>query len=227
MTPVTLMDLCRAGKKRTIGWTWMIPILCMIIHQARHCRRELKNTFIPISQVCCTFFLCYCILIYNLGTPCDEHGTYLQPGTPPPLQPLPENLFDPFDDEVQFRLADFLFRKVEMSQGNIDELLELWALSQRDHDTFGPFSDHDELHSRIDTIKLGDAPWKCMGCEVPSDVPANAASWQREEYQIWYRDPDTVIGNMLANTDFAKEFDPAAYVHVDANGKRHWCDFMS
>ncbi|KAK0435040.1 hypothetical protein EV421DRAFT_1892617 [Armillaria borealis] len=164
---------------------------------------------------------------YLTGTPCDEHGTDLQLGTPPPPRPLPENLFEPFDDEVQFHLADFLFRKVEMSQGNIDELLELWALSQRDHDTFGPFADHDKLYSRIDAIKLGDVPWKCIVCEVPSDLPPDAPSWQHEEYQIWYRDPDTVISNMLANADFAKEFNPAAYVQVDANGKHRWCDFMS
>ncbi|KAK0446242.1 hypothetical protein EV421DRAFT_1890084 [Armillaria borealis] len=119
------------------------------------------------------------------GMPCDANGVYLVPGTPPSSQPIPDNLFEPFDDEVQFRLADFLFHKVEMSQGNIDELLELWALSQKDHDTFGPFANHDKL------------------------------------------DSDTVISNMLANTDFVNEFDVAPYVHVNAEGKQHWCDFMS
>ncbi len=62
---------------------------------------------------------------------------------------------------------------------------------------------------------------------MPSDLPQDAPSWQRVEYQIWYRDPDTIISNMLANTDFANEFDVAAYVDVDAEGKRRWCDFMS
>ncbi|PBK62152.1 hypothetical protein ARMSODRAFT_990497 [Armillaria solidipes] len=161
------------------------------------------------------------------GMPCDANGVYLVPGTQPSSQPIPNNLFEPFDNEVQFRLADFLFCKVEMSQGNIDELLELWALSQKDHDTFGPFADHDELYDQIDAIKLGDAPWKCIISEVPSDLPRDAPSWQRVEYQIWYRDPDTVISNMLANTDFANEFDVAPYVHINAEGKRHWCDFMS
>ncbi len=159
--------------------------------------------------------------------PCDANGVDLPPGTLPLPQPIPDNLFEPFDDEVQFRLADFLFRKVQMSQGNIDELLELWALSQKDHNTFGPFADHDELYDRIDAIKLGDAPWKCIISEVPSDLPQDAPSWQRVEYQIWYRDPDIVISNMLANTDFANEFNVAAYVDVDAEGKRRWCDFMS
>ncbi|PBK68348.1 hypothetical protein ARMSODRAFT_988806 [Armillaria solidipes] len=150
------------------------------------------------------------------GMPCDANGVYLVPGTPPSSQPIPNNLFEPFDNEVQFHLADFLFRKVEMSQGNIDKLLELWALSQKDHDTFGPFTDHDELYNQIDAIKLGDAPWKCIISEVPSDLPRDAPSWQRVEYQIWYWDPDTVISNMLANTDFANEFDVAPYTQIHA-----------
>ncbi|KAK0218877.1 hypothetical protein IW262DRAFT_1448874 [Armillaria fumosa] len=161
------------------------------------------------------------------GIPCDEHGIDLPQDAPPPSQPLPDNLFEPFKDEVQFCLANFLFCKVQMLQGSIDELLQIWVLSQKDHDTFGPFANYKELYAEIDAIKLGDAPWKCLIVQAESNLPPDAPSWKCQEYQIWYRDPDTVISNMLANTDFAQEFDTTPYVHVDADGCQRWCDFIS
>ncbi len=45
-----------------------------------------------------------------IGRPCDENGNYLPAGTPPP--PWTEKLqgdWTPFDNEVQFKVADFLY----------------------------------------------------------------------------------------------------------------------
>ncbi|KAJ7868968.1 hypothetical protein B0H14DRAFT_3132512 [Mycena olivaceomarginata] len=47
------------------------------------------------------------------------------------------------------------------------------------------------------------------------------------EYEIWYRDPDVVIRNMLGNPDFDGEFDTTPYVELDRHGQRRWSDFMS
>lgn len=114
-----------------------------------------------------------------------------------------------------------------MSQGNTDELMELWSLTMQEHNTFGPFENHKDMNKLIDSIQQGDAPWKCFITQVDSNLPADAPNWQRDQYQIWYRDPDTVISNLLSSPDFCSEFDTCPYVHIGPDGKRRWCDFMS
>ncbi|KAL0059223.1 hypothetical protein AAF712_014031 [Marasmius tenuissimus] len=51
--------------------------------------------------------------------------------------------------------------------------------------------------------------------------------YKRTKYQVWYRNPNTVISNILSNPDFANEFDAAPYVHLNNEGKRRVSDFMS
>ncbi|KAF7333127.1 hypothetical protein MVEN_02378200 [Mycena venus] len=112
-----------------------------------------------------------------------------------------------------------------MSQGNIDYLLELWGLSMMKHGDLGPYDNYQQLYAAIDDIRVGDAPWKCF--KTAGDPRADAPDWARQEYEVWYRDPDVVIRNMLDNPDFAGEFDTTPYVELDRDGQRRWSDFMS
>ncbi|KAE9403476.1 hypothetical protein BT96DRAFT_1016915 [Gymnopus androsaceus JB14] len=162
-------------------------------------------------------------------------GNYLPPNTPPPPRST-GSPWSPFKGEAQFRLADLLFRKVEMSQGNIDELLDIWSLYERqltqatgcdNCSSDGPFDNHKDLYSLIDNIVQGGATWKCFQSVVDESLPVNAPEWQKISYQVWYRDPDTIIANILANPEFRNDFDVAPYVHLDSAGKRNWADFMS
>ncbi len=114
-----------------------------------------------------------------------------------------------------------------MSQKNVDELMELWTLTMIKHNDFGPFENHAAMNKVIDQIEQGSAPWKCLVTQIDPNLPPHAPSWQRDQYQIWYRDPDTVISHILANPDFCSEFDVSPYVHVGPDGQRRWCDFMS
>ncbi|KAJ3779981.1 hypothetical protein GGU10DRAFT_241588, partial [Lentinula aff. detonsa] len=163
---------------------------------------------------------------------CDEQGNYLPPNTPPPPRST-ESPWSPFQGQAQFHLADLLFRKVEMSQGNIDELLDIWSLYERqcaqttEHSSNGPFNSHKDLYRLIDNIVQGDASWKCFQSVVDESLPVNASEWQKISYQVWYRDLDIVIANILANPEFRNDFDVAPYVHLDSAGKRSWADFMS
>ncbi|KAJ7676822.1 hypothetical protein DFH06DRAFT_1291713 [Mycena polygramma] len=161
------------------------------------------------------------------GRPCDENGDFLPEGAPPPPRTTaaPDD-WAPYEDSVQFNMADFLFRKVQMSAKNIDYLLEQWALSLAKHEDLGPFQDYQHLYETIDATKLGDAPWQCLKTE-PLAVGEDAPAWARQSYEVWYRDPNVVVANMLDNPDFNGAFDTTPYVHLDANGKRRWHDFMS
>ncbi|KAJ6463659.1 hypothetical protein DFH09DRAFT_1267437 [Mycena vulgaris] len=147
--------------------------------------------------------------------PCDKDGAFLPDGAPPsPRTASAKDDWVPYDDQVQ------------MSSKNIDQLLEMWALSMMKHDDLGPFHDYKDLYETIDTTTVGDAPWKCLQTEPFNPAP-DAPAWARQRYEVWYRDPDVVIANMLDNPDLDGAFDTTPYVHLDADGKRHWSDFMS
>lgn len=113
-----------------------------------------------------------------------------------------------------------------MSGGHIDELMDIWALSQADGGN-SPFSSHEDLYATIDAIKHGDAPWKCFKTSYAGEIGRNAPSWQLAEYEVWYRDPETVAANLLDNPDLNGQFDYAPYIELDKNEKRRWSDFMS
>jgi hypothetical protein len=94
------------------------------------------------------------------------------------------------------------------------------------HDDLGPFENYQHLYETIDATKLGDAPWQCIQTKPLADGE-DALAWARQLYQIWYRDPDVAISNMLYNPDFDGASDTAPYAHLDCDGKRLWHDFMS
>ncbi|KAF8899566.1 hypothetical protein CPB85DRAFT_1565532 [Mucidula mucida] len=155
------------------------------------------------------------------ATPCDENRCDLPNGTPPP-PPLPpinaQNPWAPFADQVGFRMANLLFKRMEASKADIDEIMEYMT---------GPFSDHNHLFNSINAIPFRSAPWKCFQTADDPTLPRTAPLWMKERYQIWYRNPDVVIANTLSNPDFAEEFDTRPYVHLGADGKQRWSEFMS
>ncbi|KAJ3999966.1 hypothetical protein F5050DRAFT_1563996 [Lentinula boryana] len=163
------------------------------------------------------------------GDKCDSNGNPVHPDAAP--IPLPEtvNPWSPFADEVAFRLASLLFKKVEMSQPNIDELMDLWYLDikTRFKGESAPFTNHQELLEMIDSVQDGSAPWQCLETEIDKNITPDAPEWQKTSYQVWYRNPDIVISNILSNPQFSSTFDYASYIHIGKDGKRRWSDMMS
>ncbi|KAF8152242.1 hypothetical protein B0H34DRAFT_110690 [Crassisporium funariophilum] len=160
--------------------------------------------------------------------PCDQDGEPVDPNLPPASQTRPnDGDWAPYTDEVQFKTADFLYRRVEMSAPNIDYLLELWALSLMKHGDLGPFTSYEDVYHSIDATRLGDAPWKCFATTYNGEAGPNDPSWKSAEYEVWYRDPDVVIANMLSNPDFHGQIDYVPYIRRDKNGQQTWSDFMS
>ncbi|KAF8953946.1 hypothetical protein BDZ97DRAFT_1929205 [Flammula alnicola] len=121
-----------------------------------------------------------------------------------------------------------------MSQGNINYLLELWGFSHMKHGSSGLFESYKHIYDTIDAIEEGnsDAPWQCFKTSV-DEIEEDAPNWKQQEYEIWYRNPEVVVRNILANPDFDNEFDAAPYVESaktnkdDKDGQRRWADFMS
>ncbi|KAI9436943.1 hypothetical protein H4582DRAFT_1816026, partial [Lactarius indigo] len=161
--------------------------------------------------------------------PTDINGIPLPEATPPPARSdLPPDDWSPFEDAAHFLLADFLFRKAQMSASNITELFDFWALSVEKYDIVALYDSHRTLYATIGAIQDGDAPWQCLSVNAASDDdPQHAPEWRREEYEVWYWDPDVVIRNLLDNPDFASQFDTAPYIMTDTQGEHRWTDFMS
>jgi hypothetical protein len=66
-----------------------------------------------------------------------------------------------------------------------------------------------------------------MKVSLNEELNDSAASWKKQEYEVWYRDPDTVLTNLLSNPDFDGQFDYQPYVETDEEGNRWFGDFMS
>ena len=166
------------------------------------------------------------LMLLKTGTPCDKEGWDLEPGALPPSQSVdgPSD-WAPFDSQVEFETADFLFKKVEMSQGDIDVLMQLWASTTADH--HAPFKGHEDMLAAIDSIQHGEAPWHSFSAKYSGNCPSvNPPNWMVKEYTVYYCNPLTVIQNILSNPSFKGQFDYSPYEESE-DGVRRRSDLMS
>ena len=115
-----------------------------------------------------------------------------------------------------------------MSAGDINTILNLWAASLAAHGDTPPFSNSADMYSTIDATPLSDVPWQSFtlqheGAESSGEVPA----WIKAEYEVWFRDPHTLVLNLLSNPDFESGFDYAPYQEHTQDGLHRFRDFMS
>ncbi|KAI0644717.1 hypothetical protein C8Q79DRAFT_913020 [Trametes meyenii] len=164
------------------------------------------------------------------GRPCDRDGNFLPPNTPPSLLPSTQEDIQghsPFDSRTQFEIADFLYRRAQMSGSKIDELMELWACTLPEGQD-PPFASHEHLYATLDAIKQGDVPWQTFSVSYNGPIPEGAMpSWMVREYDVWFRDPRLVLREQYSNPDFANDIDWAPKRLLLPNGKRQYRDFMS
>ena len=125
-------------------------------------------------------------------------------------------------------MADFLYRRNQMSAGDIDIIFKLWAASLALHHDSPPFSNHAEMYNVIDSTPLGDLPWESFSLEYNGDVPeGDVPSWMSSEYDVWFRDPLGLVRKILSNPDFESEIDYAPVQEYSRNGVHRFQDFMS
>ncbi|KAG8215365.1 hypothetical protein J3R82DRAFT_8962 [Butyriboletus roseoflavus] len=84
-----------------------------------------------------------------------EHGEFLENGAPPPVQVNNPQSWFPYDSQLQFETAKFLYTKCQMLAPKIDALLDLWASSLYPYGAQPPFVNHRQLYCTIDSTKLG------------------------------------------------------------------------
>ncbi|KAG2342371.1 hypothetical protein BDR05DRAFT_976526 [Suillus weaverae] len=164
------------------------------------------------------------------GRPCDATGQFLADGATP--SPPPSKLRDdwtPYQNRVKFETAEFLYTRNQMSAGNINILLDLWAATLLKHNDKPPFADCRDLYKTTDSTPVGDVKWQSFKVQYTGEKPAHdVPPWMTKSHDVWYHDPHEVICNMLANSDYATEMDYWPYREFSAdNDERQWQDFMS
>ncbi|KAG2367402.1 hypothetical protein BDR07DRAFT_1448953 [Suillus spraguei] len=163
------------------------------------------------------------------GLKCDANGAFIdQDAPPPPHTDAPPTDWTPYDNRVEFEMAEFLFMCNQMSARQIDTLLDLWAATLIKHNDPPPFENHRDMYATIDATPLGDTPWKsftlCYNRAKPEqDVPP----WMDGQYDVWYRDPLEMTRGILANCDFDGGIEYSPYRDYTTEDKRYWKNFMS
>jgi hypothetical protein len=114
-----------------------------------------------------------------------------------------------------------------MPADDIDTLLDLWASKDLKHDDCPPFADHDDMYGTIDAIPHGDVAWECFSASYQGEKPEDAPAWMDATFEVWFRDPQTVVNNMLGNPDFRDQFDYSPFREYDGADMRQFENFMS
>lgn len=129
---------------------------------------------------------------------------------------------------MEFEAADLIYTHIQMSAGNIDELMNIWAATLAVHANSPLFMKHADLYSKIDSTPLGDVVWDSFMLRYNGDRPAtNVPEWMSVKYLVWFRDPRQLIKNILSNPDMDGEIDYAPLQEYDANGNHCFQDLMS
>ncbi|KAJ7099636.1 hypothetical protein C8R43DRAFT_1092365 [Mycena crocata] len=162
------------------------------------------------------------------GKPCDHDGNFLPPHSPPPpKEHPPPGDYSPYADHLDFHLADLLYHKIQMSAGEIDELMQNWAA--RPESVGDPlFADHDDLYATIDATEIGHVPRESFKVTYNQPIPpGDTTPWKPKAYTVHFRDPHKVLQTQLANPDFKLEMDFAPKRVFGKGGGRKYQDFMS
>ena len=168
------------------------------------------------------------------GKICNKDGNDLPPNIPPP-DPASQRSSDDwflYESCVQFEFADFLYQCNQMSEGDTNHLLNLINATLATHGGKAPFRNHHDMRDIIDATTISEAPWKHFKLNYEGPLPdgvsrEDAPVWMTEEHEVWFRDPVTLLENLLANPDFKDEFDYTPYQEYAADGSHHFRDFMS
>jgi hypothetical protein len=155
----------------------------------------------------------------------------LPDGSPPalPTERHKEDYY-PYNSQAEFELADFLFRKEQMSGKKVCELMDIWAAYQqnRGEEVDPPFSGVKDLHNTIDATEVGNVPWQAFSVQFDGEIPAdNTPTWMTASYEVWFRDPLQVMEQQLGNKDFGAELDVAPKRVFSKEGKRQFTDLMT
>ena len=118
-----------------------------------------------------------------------------------------------------------------MPQGQVDQLMSLWAASLRsaNKNTSPPFANHQDLLDTIDSTQDGNVPWDSFTISYSGPLPDDEEppAWMLQKHEVCFRSPKEIVKNMLSNRDFDGEFDYVPRRDYDENGDRKYTDLFT
>jgi hypothetical protein len=64
------------------------------------------------------------------------------------------------------------------------------------------------MYKTIDATLLGDVKWQSFATFYTDDIPpVNLPAWMQTKYDVWFKDPQQVIYQILGNPSFTDEID--------------------
>ena len=142
----------------------------------------------------------------------------MDPASPPITERQEPNDWTPFSNHVEFEMADFIYKRCQMSGSNIAILMELWAAYSALRDpkdtsssNLSPFINQREMYDKIDAIPIQGVPWQSLILSFDGLIPKNPPPWMTAEHMVWFQDPRLIFKKMLDNPDFKDSFDYALY----------------
>ena len=77
-------------------------------------------------------------------------------------------------------------------------------------------------------MQVGDIGWESFGVVYSGDRTDCPAPWMDDVYDVWMRDPEAVIAEIVGDGHFQKLMDFIPYREYDSATNTHrWRDFMS
>ncbi|KAF8800253.1 hypothetical protein BYT27DRAFT_7227560 [Phlegmacium glaucopus] len=158
------------------------------------------------------------------------HNPIPEPTPAKPLDETPDNLWAPFEDRLSFDWAQYHYVKLQSSEREINDGLNLWLASIIKNKSNGdvPWNSAKELYDTIDSIQAGNTPWKTYSFMYKGPKPDGIApQWMEQQYELNTRDILSVVEQQLATSEFEGKFDFTPYQEFGPDGERVWSNLMS
>lgn len=115
-----------------------------------------------------------------------------------------------------------------MSGGHVNKLLDIFSAYLQKYKGRPPFSNCAELYNVIDSTQVGDISWENFGVKYSGEQPDIPFPWMEDIYDVWMRDPESAVAQIISDPDFAQLMDLIPYREYEtATNARCWQDFMS
>ena len=184
-------------------------------------------------------FNTYLQFAFILARPCTADGSFLPKPIPTPTTPdqppntSSDNPWAPFQDRLAFDWAHYHYVRLQSSESNILEGLDLWRATvikhQSQHEPLEgiPWNNINEFHATIDSIAVGGVGWKSYKFRYTGPKPAAPPQWMEETYDLNARDVLAVLEHQIGSTQFDSQFDYVPYQEYDSTGNRVYSNLMS
>jgi hypothetical protein len=145
-------------------------------------------------------------------------------GAPPPPRDDTKS-WHPFPSRRHYRLVEVIYEKGQVSEGFVDDLLELWAADKIAAGTGeeGLFKDAQDVYNHIDQIREGNCPWYTYAFRWSGPVDDNSKGWKHDTWLLHTRDALDVAEFIAGNADFDGKWDYVPYKEYISPTNRRFC----